>query len=167
MNTTSLGFAFDYNINGIFTVFNVSKKNLRMWDNTENRATHKLLLSAAYAATIANHEYAKLLDNKQLDIGQVGEQLGFDNPLNLSIEGLSSRTFRSWCDVDDKRSLAIAVLLGLHWLQLTKIAVDVGLNEPVDILNLLAKIEVGVADCIRLYQLSPTTMVKLLSRCAV
>ncbi|WP_076414883.1 hypothetical protein [Shewanella sp. UCD-KL12] len=141
--------------------FDIPVTTLNKWATSENRVAHRQIMEQAHQAINELEQYSALTSSNA-SLEEVAKSLGFDNPLTMHIEGISSRTFRSWFENEDKRKLVIGFLIGMHWGLLSEATMRLEISTPVKLHKKLKAKDVMPGEFVRLYQISPISLVKLM-----
>lgn len=152
--------SFKQKIKDICKVSGIPATTLQKWANAENRSTHRELLLLALEAIEKNRNYEQLLENPP---EATAVSLGFESPLNIEIDGISNRTWRSWFDVKEKEKQVNTLLLGLYWKVISDCAKQSGYITPAKLVSKLTVIGVKLNEVIKLYRASSYALFKLLS----
>lgn len=142
-------------------MFGVAQTTLKDWANSEERDTHRELLTFAAQAIKSCPELNNYLDTPSGELEQLAVDLGIDNPLNVPITGLPLRTWRKWFQTPKRSRLTAGFLLGMHWQAIEAMAVKKG-ESPMAILSKLNKLKVTPDKVVRLYRVDPETVCALL-----
>jgi hypothetical protein len=160
MNMSSMTTLEHATLKRIAATFAIPITTVNTWAKSEKRLAHLELLSNALDAYEICDFYTNITHKTPYDFGQ---QLGFDNPLTLSIDGIPQRTFRSWFDTEDKHGLLKGVLIGHHWRQLQSISVRAGGPSISCFISYLKKHSISIEGITKLYLASPETLIKLIA----
>ena len=142
--------------------FSIPITTLAKWASSDSRVGHRTILEHAYQAVSDFDEYSSLASSDE-SLEAIAKSLGFDAPLSMTIEGVSSRTFRSWFESESKRKLVIGFLIGLHWQKMAAASNQCGYESPGSLLNQLKVKDVAPGKFIRLFLISPGTLSKLVT----
>ena len=140
--------------------FGIPITTLNKWASSDNRIAHREIMVHAHNAISVIEDYSELISSRKT-LEEIAYSLGFDAPLSMTIEGVSSRTFRSWFENDDKRKQVIGFLIGIHWTLLSEASKKIGTGSTVEILDKLKGQNVMPGEFIRLYKISPDTVINL------
>lgn len=146
----------------IASLFAIPITTLQTWAKSENRLAHMELLTHAIGALELCKFYSDI-SHEFTTPHALGQQLGFDNPLTICIDGIAQRTFRAWFESDEKHGLLNGILIGYHWRMVQSISVQSGFSTISALLLLLDAHNVRLDGLVKLYQASPDTLTRLIS----
>lgn len=143
----------------ISSAFEIHINTVTKWLSNPSRKSHIQYLSLALDAVSERLFYAALL-NCDMDVNAIADRLGLDNFLSSEIEGISSRTLRSWISNPQKKKLIVGILIGFHWFELTQLAEESN-NSLEELISILDLRSVSFVEAVKMYKAS-SQLVQLL-----
>lgn len=143
----------------ISSVFEIHINTVTKWLSNPSRKSHIQYLSLALDAVSQRPFYAALL-SCDMDVNAIADRLALDNFLSSEIDGISSRTLRSWILNPQKKKLIVGILIGFHWYELSKLAEE-SYNSLEELISILDLRSVSLVEAVKMYKAS-SQLVQLL-----
>lgn len=143
----------------ISSAFEIHINTVTKWLSNPSRKSHIQYLSLALDAVSQRPFYAALL-SCDMDVNAIADRLALDNFLSSEIDGISSRTLRSWILNPQKKKLIVGILIGFHWFELAKLAEESN-NSLEELISILDLRSVSLVEAVKMYKAS-SQLVQLL-----